>query len=70
MVNVFPDTKGKVFLYAGDVNTPVNLRAQYEWGVQDKLNSAVLYIERLSDYPLVTENNSPVDKWQVAVNAQ
>jgi hypothetical protein len=33
MVNVFPDTKGKVFLYAGDVNTPVNLRAQYEWDV-------------------------------------
>ncbi len=33
LTNVFPDTKGKVFLYAGDVSTPANLRAQYEWGV-------------------------------------
>lgn len=33
MVNVLPDTKGVIFLYAGDVNTPDNLRARYEWGV-------------------------------------
>jgi len=38
MVNVFPDTAGKALLYAGDANTPENLRAQYEWGV----GSAVL----------------------------
>jgi hypothetical protein len=33
MVNVLPNTAGKLFLFAGDVNTPDNLRAQYEWGV-------------------------------------
>jgi poly(3-hydroxybutyrate) depolymerase len=33
MVNVFPDTAGKAWLYAGDANTPENLRAQYEWGI-------------------------------------
>lgn len=33
MVNLLPDTQGVIFLYAGDVNTPDNLRARYEWGV-------------------------------------
>jgi hypothetical protein len=33
MVNVLPDTRGNVMLYAGDVNTADNLRARYEWGV-------------------------------------
>jgi hypothetical protein len=33
MTDVFPDTTGKVMLYAGDVATPDNLRAQYAWAV-------------------------------------
>lgn len=33
MVNVLPDTQGVILLYAGDVNTPDNLRAKYEWGL-------------------------------------
>ena len=33
MVNMLPDTAGKVFLYASEANTPENLRAQYEWGI-------------------------------------
>lgn len=32
MVDVLPDAKGVILLFAGDVNTPANLRAKYEWG--------------------------------------